>query len=165
MPVANPNILERSVSNSATGYYAEDCTDPDFFIEGNVQEDGGEFVLTFIVLAVKRDPGGIARRGAIRGSEFFEAMWQHFAAAGTRIDAIQAEWTAAPLSAIASFTTNLDAFNAAIHRFPTLEIAALHGTPTGKYAASRGYSRVNIVRALPLGGMPYNEVVVRFRRP
>jgi hypothetical protein len=161
-----PNVRERSATNTATGYYADDPTDPDFFIEGTVQARGGEGVLTFIVLAVKSGPGGAVVRGAVRGSEFFDAMWAHFAAAGTAIDVIQAEWTTAPLLSSVTFTTNLDAFNAAVLVSPTREAAASHGTPTGSYARGKGYTAVTVFRALPPGPTgPFDEVIVQFRRP
>jgi hypothetical protein len=165
----NPNIQESASTNSAFGYYAEDRTDRDFFIEGIVQVKGGENVLTFIVLTVKQAFGAASVRGTVRGSEFFDAMWAHFAAEGTTVDVIQAEWTAAPLSAIATFTTNLDAFNRAVQVHATLEVAALEGTVTGKYAKKKGYTVATIVHALPPGAsgktVPYNDVIVQFRRP
>ena len=165
----NPNIREEVSTNSATGYYADDDTDTDFFIEGTVQSGSGENVLTFIVLAVKAGAGGSTIRGMVKGSEFFDAMWAHFAAAGTAIDVIQAEWTAAPLSVVATFTTNLDLFNAAILSHPTLEAAALYGTVTGHYARSKGYTKSTILHALPQNVAsrqgPYDDVVVQFRRP
>jgi len=165
----NPNIRESTSTNSAVGYYADDCTAPDFFIEGCIQPTGGEHVLTFIVLAVKPGAGGAATRGTVRGSEFFDAMWAHFAAAGTNIDVIQAEWTTAPLSATATFTTNLDAFNRAVLTHPTLEAASLDGTVTGNYAKKKGYIHVTVVHAFPPSTPgrkgPYYDVVVQFRRP
>jgi len=162
----HPDIREQAATNTATGYYADDRTDPDFFIEGTVQPRGGEAVLTFIVLTVKRGPGGTTIRSAVRGREFFDAMWAHFATAGTSIDVIQAEWTTAPLSATASFTTNLDAFNTAALVHPSLEAAAFHGTPTGSYAGGKGYTVVTVVQAVrhqPTG--PFDDVIVQFRRP
>jgi hypothetical protein len=164
--MTNLSIRERAATNTATGYYADDRSDPDFFIEGTVQPRGGLNVVTFIVLAVKRAANGMPVRSAVRGAEFFDAMWAHFAAAGTPIDVIQAEWTSAPLSATATFTTNLDAFNAAVLVHPTLEVAALHGTPTGSYARGKGYTAVTVVQALrltPTG--PFDDVIVQFRRP
>ena len=81
---------------------------------------------------------------------------------------IRAEWTSAPLSATVTFTTNLDAFNAAVQVHPTLEDAARDGTVTGKYAKGKGYTTVVIVRALPPSAAgqrgPFDEVVVQFRR-
>jgi hypothetical protein len=131
-----------------------------------VQRRNGENVLTFIVLAVKPGPNGTTLRGAVRGSQFFQAMWTHFAWVGTVIDVIQAEWTDAPLSATATFTTNLDAFNAAVLVHPTLEAAALHGTPTGSYARRKGYTGVSVVQASrPTPTGPFDEVIVQFRRP
>ena len=166
---ANPSIRERTSTNTAIGYYADDCTDPDFFIDGSVQSKGGENVLTFIVLAVKPGPLGTPMRGRVKGSEFFDAMWAHFVAARTTIDVIQAEWTNTPLSATATFTTNLDAFNKAILTHPTLEAAALHGTVTGNYAKKKGYTKVTIIHVLPLSAPgqkgSYNDVIVQFRRP
>lgn len=162
----NPNLRERAATNTATGYYADDRTDPDFFLEATVQPRSGENVLTFIVLAVKPGPNGTTIRSAVRGSEFFEAMWAHFAAAGTVIDVIQAEWTTAPLLGSAAFTTNLEAFNAAVLLHPTPEAAALYGTPTGRYARKKGYTAVTVVQALrsaPAGR--FYDVIVQFRRP
>ena len=165
----NPHIRERASSNSATGYYADDPTDSDFFIEGSIQSKGGENVLTFIVLALKTDVHGATTRGMVKGSELFDAMWAHFVAMGTAIEVIQAEWTNAPLSATARFTTNLDAFNKATHTQPTLEAAAIHGTITGKYVKKKGYTKVTIIHALPLriSGQqePYSDVIIQFRRP
>ena len=167
MPSAftNPNIRERVATNTATGYYADDHTDPASFIEGTVQWRVGERVLTFLVLVVKRGPNGLAVRGAVRGGEFFDAMWAHFAAVGTVVDVIQAEWTTVPLSPTATFTTNLDGFNAAVLVHPTLEAAALHGTPTSSFARRKGYTGVTVVQALPPSQAgPFDEVIVQFRR-
>ena len=123
-------------------------------------------MLTFIVLAVKSGPSGTPIRSAVRGSEFFEAMWAHFAAAGTVIDVIQAEWTSAPLLGATAFTTNLDAFNAAVLLHPTPEAAALYGTPTGSYARGKGYTAVTVVQARqPTPTGPFDDVIVQFRGP
>lgn len=165
---ANVDILESTATNTATGYFADDATNPTFFIEGAVRSSAGEAVLTFIVLAEKGASDGTAIRGAVRGREFFEAMWSHFSACGTVIDVIQAEWTSAPLSAAVAFATNLDAFNAAVQFHPTLDAAALDGTVTGKYAKGKGHTTVVIVRALPPSAAgqkgPFEDVVVQFRR-
>lgn len=123
-------------------------------------------MLTFIVLAVRGGPTGRTIRGAVRGREYFDAMWTHFALAGTTIDVIQAEWTTAPLMPMAIFTINLDAFNTAVLVHPTREAAALHGTPTGHYARTKGYTAVTVFRALPPGPTgPFSDVIVQFRRP
>jgi hypothetical protein len=165
----NSDIQERTSTNTATGYRAEDRTDPDFFIEASIANIGGETILSFVVLAVKTGPRGSTIRGKIKGGEFFDAMWAHFASRGTSIDVIQAEWTDAPLSPVATFTTNLDAFNKAIQLFSSAEDAALQGTPTGHYASKKGYTRVNFVHTLPTllpkQNGPFTEVVVQFRRP
>jgi hypothetical protein len=165
----NPNIRERTTTNNATGYYADDCTDPDFFIEGSVTMRKGELVLTFIVLAAKSGPGGTTIRGKVKGSEFFEAMWTHFIASGTTIDVIQAEWTDRPLSITATFTTNLDAFNKAVLVYPTLEAAALHGTVTGNYSKKKNYTKVTIVSVDPPSSAgqkgPFKDAIVQFRQP
>jgi hypothetical protein len=166
---SNPYIRERTDKNSATGYRAEDSTDPVFFIEGSTITINGETVLTFIVLAMIPGKGGTTIRGKVRGSEFFDSMWYHFASAGTNIDVIQAEWTDGALSPTATFTTNLDAFNKAILVYPSNEDAALDGTVTGKYAKRKGYTRVSVVSAVPSSSQgqtgTYKEVIVQFRRP
>jgi hypothetical protein len=163
--VRHPNIRERTATNTATGYFADDSSDSDFFIEGTVQLMSGERVLSFIVLAVRPGPNGTTIRGAVRGSELFAAMWAHFVAMGTVIDLIQAEWTTSPLLGNLPFTTNLDAFNAAVLVHPTLEDAALHGTPTGSYARRVGHTRVLVVRTRQHAPHdPYYDVQVEFRR-
>jgi hypothetical protein len=165
----NPDIREMNSANTATGYYAENCPNPDYFIEGSVLTINGERVLTFIVLAIKAGPGGTIIRGRVRGSEFFDAMWAHFASKGTTIDVIQAEWTDTQLGATATFTTNLEAFNKAVMVHSSLDDAARAGTVTGKYAKKKGFTKANIIRALQssLQGQTgaYKDVIVQFRRP
>jgi hypothetical protein len=160
----NPYIREASSTNTATGYYAEDRVDPDFFIEASVTQINGEKVLSFVVQALKMCLSGAIIRGRIKGIDFFDTMWDHFQLLGTHIDVIQGEWSDAPLIGNVSFTTNLDSFNKAVLVYSTLDEAALEDTVTGKYAKKYGYSKVSISQVHGQRGV-YTHVVVQFRRP
>jgi hypothetical protein len=153
----NPNLQEDTTFNTRVGYRATDRTSPqDFFIEGSVRLENGENILTFLV--VTEVPG--QPRGMVRGAEFFAAMMGYFAAIGTAVDVIEAEWS----NTNPRWVTNLDAFNKESGLRPTLEEAATHA-PTGKYATRHQYTKVEVVRANPPGATgAYTDVLVRFRR-
>lgn len=59
---------------SATTYYASDVSDERFFITASVRYSAGERILSFIVVAELPD----GTRGQVRGTEFFNAMIDHF---------------------------------------------------------------------------------------
>jgi len=164
----NPYIREWSSTNTGTGYYADDLTNPDFFIEASIATIKSEKILTFIVRTIKPGPGGTVIRGKVKGSEFFEAMWEHFVAMGTTIDVIQGEWSDRVIFNFGKLTANLDAFNRALLIHSTREDAASNGTPTGRYAKKKLYTKVHFAKAEPpsqTGTGPYTDVVVQFRRP
>jgi hypothetical protein len=146
------------VDPSRTGpraYYAEDATDPRFYIEASIRTSAGERVLSFIVVARLAD----GTRGAIRGSEFFTAMMDHFGDAA--VDVIEGQWE----SRNPIWTTNLDAFNRITGSTSTPELVAATMVPTGVYATRRGFTRVAVATLRPAGARGgYTEVVVRFRK-
>lgn len=146
------------VDSSRTGshyYYASDRSDPRFFIEASVRTERGESILSFIVVAKRPD----GTRGQVRGSEFFTPMMDHFGDAV--VDVIEGQWeTTNP-----DWTTNLEAFNLLTASSTITEAAAATQVPTGIYAAQRGYSKVTVVTANPVGARgTYTEVVVQFRK-
>jgi hypothetical protein len=116
---------------------------------------GGEQTLSFIVVAQLR--GGT--RGQVRGSEFFTAMMDHFGNAA--VDVIEGQWeTTNP-----DWTTNLEAFNRITGSTNVTEAVAATQVPTGIYATRRGYSKVAVVTANPVGARgKYTEVLVQFRK-
>lgn len=136
-------------------YYAEDAADPRFFIEAGLRTRGAEQVLSFIVVA--RLPDGT--RGAIRGSEFFTAMMDHFGDAA--VDVIEGQWEAKnPV-----WRTNLDEFNRITDSTTASEEVAATLVPTGVYATRRGYRKVSVERLIPRGTRgKYTEVLVWFRK-
>jgi hypothetical protein len=149
---ANPNIKE-DPRNTPTSYHAEDCNDSRFFIEGSIRSGGGG-ALDFIVVAQLPD----GTRGAVSGTELFDAMWDHL---GASARVIEGNWSTAD----PNLTTNLSAFNAALRSNTNLteRDAALNYTPTGNYARNKGFTNVSIVQALPVGQRGnYTDVVVRF---
>lgn len=111
--------------------------------------------MSFIVVAELRD----GTRGQVRGTEFFTAMMDHFGDAA--VDVIEGQWeTTNP-----DWTTNLDAFNRVTGSTNATEAVAATQVPTGMYATRRGYSKVTVERADPVGARgKYTEVLVHFRK-
>jgi hypothetical protein len=65
---ANPNLREDVAHKTARTYRAEDAMNQTkFFIEGSVRSDGGEHLLSFLVVSELAD----GTRGTVRGVEFF----------------------------------------------------------------------------------------------
>lgn len=139
-----------------SAYYASDRTNPRFYIEASIRTEGSERFLSFIVVA--QLPDG-TRGQLLRGSDFFNAMMDHFGIAA--VDVIEGQWeTTNP-----DWSANLDAFNRITGSNSITEAAAAAQTPTGMYAARRGYTKVTIVIANPIGARgKYTEVLVQFRK-
>lgn len=154
-PTPNPNLQVDPNRTDSRAYYAADGTDPRFRIEASIRTVGGEQILSFIVVAQLPD----GTRGRLRGSEFFNAMMDHFGDAA--VDVIEGQWeTTNP-----DWTTNLDAFNRITGSTNATEAVAATRAPTGTYATRRGYSRVTVVTANPVGARgKYTEVLVQFRK-
>jgi hypothetical protein len=154
-PILNPNIRVDPNQTGPSAYYATDRTDPRFYIEASLRTSGGETVLSFIVVAQLPD----GTRGQVRGSEFFTAMMDHFGNAV--VDVIEGQWeTTNP-----AWMTNLDAFNAVTGTTNVTEEVAATRVPTGIYATRRGYTKVTVVKALPVGARgSYTEVLVEYRK-
>lgn len=154
-PPANPNLQVEPSKTGPRSFYAADVSDTRFHIEASLRTVGSEYVLSFIVLAELLD----GTRGQVRGSEFFNAMMDHFG--NDAVDVIEGQWeTINPI-----WGTNLKAFNTIFVTTNVTEEAAATRVPTGIYATRRGYSNVTIVQALPPGKRgSYTEVLVEFRK-
>jgi hypothetical protein len=152
---SNPNLQVDPSRTDPNTYYASDRTDPRIHIEASIRSAGGEQTLSFIVVTQLRD----GTRGQVKGSEFFNAMMDHFGNAA--VDVIEGQWeTTNP-----EWTTNLEAFNRLTGSSNVTEAVAASQVPTGIYAIRRGYSKVTIVTANPVGARgKYTEVVVQFRK-
>jgi hypothetical protein len=148
----NPHLVE-DVSNSDR-YEAEDRNDDECFIAGKVQFG----ILTFTVVAI--DDQGQRGPGNISGTDFFEAMWNHL---GTKVQVIETDWSTG-----SGMTTNIDELNRLTSQAGggrTIDEGSKR-TWTGRRAASKGFTDVTVVRALPPNTPGrYQEVVIRFRRP
>jgi hypothetical protein len=140
-PAPNPYLQVDHSQIGPRAFYAFDATDPRFHVEAALRVSGGENVLGFIV--VDELPDGT--RGRVRGREFFAAMMDYFG--DDAVDVIEGQWEAAnPI-----WGTNLKAFNATTGTGNVSERDAAARVPTGKYATRRGFTKVTVVRALPVG--------------
>jgi hypothetical protein len=149
---ANPIIKEDPAQSTSNTYRGEDYLDSRFFIEGSVRSGG---VLSFLVVAKLRD--GTRSPSGLRGKDFFNAMLDHFAAMGTTVNIIEAEWQATN----PDWRTNLDAFNKALQAGDEEKVAATK-TPTGVYATRRGYANVDPMRTIGQKGF-YTDVLIHFK--
>jgi hypothetical protein len=151
----NPNLRVDPSQTGSHAYSASDSTDPRFSIEASIRTVRGEQILSFLVVAQLRD----GTRGRLRGSEFFNAMMDHFGDAA--VDVIEGQWeTTNP-----DWTTNLEAFNRITGSSNVTEAIAATQVPTGIYAIRRGFSKVTIVTANPVGARgKYTEVLLQFRK-
>lgn len=151
----NPALIVDPTQTGPRGFYASDATDPRFHIEASIRTASGEEVLSFIVVAQLPD----GTRGAIRGSEFFTAMMDHFGDAA--VDVIEGQWEASNLA----WSTNLDEFNRITGSTAIPVDVAATMVPTGIYATRRGFMRVELVTLKPNQARGnYTEVVVWFRK-
>ena len=151
----NPNFRVDPARTGSRMYYAADSSDPRFFIEASLRVEGAETILSFIVVAESPD----GTRGCATGSESFTAMMDHFGDAA--VDVIEGQWEATN----PNWATNLLAFNSLTGSTSLGEAEAAARVPTGKYATRRGYSKVTVVRANPVGARGrYSEVLVEFRK-
>lgn len=151
----NPALVVDLSHTGPDSFVAEDASDPRFRIEASVRTDGGERVLSFLVVAELPD----GTRGQLRGVEFFTAMLDHFGDAA--VDVIEAQWEAVN----PHWATNLTAFNRLTGSTRLTEAEAATRVPTGIYATRRGFATVSVVAAAPPGARgKYTAVVVRFRK-
>jgi len=129
---ANPNIKVDPAQTSATTFRAEDGTDPNFFIAGRLT--GG--VLTFVVVAELPD----GRHGNVRGTEYFDAMIDHFGVGN--IQQIMGVW-----GTLFGLDANLMEFNQnttpGANQLPDDEAAT--ETWTGRRARDKGLTKATVV--------------------
>jgi hypothetical protein len=152
---SHPNLQVDPSRTGSRAFFAYDIIDPRFFIEASIRSERGENILSFIVVAQLRD----GTRGRLRGTEFFNAMMDHFG--DSAVDVIEGEWDATN----PDWTTNLEEFNRITGSTSLTEAAAATQVPTGLYATRRGYSQATIVAANPAGARGnYSEVRVQFRK-
>ena len=86
-------------------------------------------------------------------------MMDHFGDAA--VDVIEGQWEATNRNWI----TNLEEFNRVTGSTTTTEAFAATRVPTGIFATRRGYSKVTVIAANPLGARgQYTEVLVQFRK-
>ncbi len=151
----NPALIVDPTRTDARGLYAADAADPRFYIEAGLRSEGGEQVLSFVVVAELLD----GTRGAIRGSEFFTAMMDHFGDAA--VDVIEGQWE----DNNPNWSSNLDEFNRITGLTGIPEEVAATMVPTGIYATRRGFTRVNVVSLRPRRARGnYSNVLVQFRK-
>lgn len=154
-PAPNPWLRIDPGQTGPRAFYAFDATDPRFHIEAALRVSGGENVLGFIVVAELPD----GTRGRVRGHEFFAAMMDNFG--NDAVDVIEGQWEVAN----ALWGTNLSAFNALTAASHVSERDAAAQVPTGKYATRRGFTKLTVVRALPVGARGrYTDVLVEYRK-
>jgi hypothetical protein len=154
-PIPKPNIQIDPNQTGPRAFFAADAADSRFHIEASLRTRGTETILSFVVVAELPD----GTRGQVRGSEFFTAMMDHFGNAA--VDVIEGQWEATN----AAWTTNLSAFNKVTGTTTITEEVAATQVPTGIYATRRGYTKVTVVKALPIGSRgSYTEVLIEFRK-
>jgi hypothetical protein len=135
----NPDLVP-DPANTATHYRAEDCTHPGSYID---------FTLQLGVVF-----GSVEAHGAVRGTEFFDAMIDHFGV--TNITAIHGIWTEA-------LDSNLGDFNDARARGVS-EPEAARDTWTGQRARDHGFTQAQVTfRTPPM--FPHSAVTAVFTRP
>jgi hypothetical protein len=149
----NYRVDPNRTNNNA--FFASDATDNRFFIAASIRYFAKERILSFIVVAELPD----GTRGQVRGSEFFNAMMDHFGNAA--IDVIEGQWETDNLE----WTTNLTVFNTITGSSSLSPEAAAALTPTGTYAVRRGFPNVRVLLADPPGADgSYTKVLVQFRK-
>jgi hypothetical protein len=143
-------MVLRTGAKDKDRFRAEDCDNPDFFIDGILTTG----TVSFTVVAEVN-----GRSGKFSGRDFFYAMLAHF---GTRrVKIISAHWS----DARSELKTNLDIFNTETKEGATKADAAF-ATHTGRWSKAKGFAVIVNLDTTPddlPGG--YEQVLVDFGKP
>lgn len=151
LPQGSPlNVITRTTDE----YFAEDGSDPRFFIHGRV----GSRRLTF---RIKVRDLNTNEKSSIPTQVFFDAMMNHLEPGDPPFYAVIGDWS----DADPDYLSNLYFFNQGINAGQSREEAA-RNTSTGQLAMSWGYVNVDFVTLNPPGAtQQFTRVLARFINP